>query len=84
MYQYASYLQSNQLASDLSYEPYPFVATEEKIMEQMKSINKTIIQNTHIMPEDKNMMMRDFIVNTIDKFKKKVLIQLDRIHNWKS
>ncbi len=84
MYQYASYLQSNQLASDLSYEPYPFVATEEKIMEQMKSINKTIIQNTHIMPEDKNIMMRDFIVNTIDKFKKKVLIQLDRIYNWKS
>ncbi len=84
MYQYASYLQSNQLASDLSYEPYPFVAIEEKIMEQMKSINKTIIQNTHIMPGDKNIMMRDFIMNTIDKFKKKVLIQLDRIHNWKS
>lgn len=78
IYEYAVYLQSNQLASDLNYEPAPFKSIEENIMEEMKSINRTIIQEEGIDLEIKNKMMRDFIIMTMEKLKKKVCFSLLR------
>jgi hypothetical protein len=72
IYEYAVYLQSNQLASDLNYEPAPFKVIEESIMEDMRNINKSIIQNDSIEIEIKHKMMRDFIVLSMERYKRKV------------
>ena len=41
-------------------------------MDEMKTLNRTIIQEDAVDIEIKNKMMRDFIILTMDKFKKKV------------
>ena len=78
IYEYAVYLQSNQMASDLNYEPAPFKSLEENILDEMKTLNRTIIQEEGIDVELKNKMMRDFIVTTMEKLRKKVRVALLR------
>jgi hypothetical protein len=72
IYEYASYLQSNQLASDLFYEPHPFRAIEQQIDEQLKSVNVLLIQGRDQTIEEKYAIMRDFLMDSMGKFKKKV------------
>jgi hypothetical protein len=62
IYEYAVYLQSNQLATDINYEPAPYKVIEEKVMEEMKNVNRAIIQDEEIDLEVKNKMMRDFVI----------------------
>lgn len=50
MHQYALYLQSNHMASEIGYETKPFSEIEEVIVDEMKRINKTIIQDVEILP----------------------------------
>jgi hypothetical protein len=79
IYEYAVYLQSNELATSYTYQPHPFEEIERELMEEMKSINKTIIQQETLTLNEKTRLMRDFIMEATEKFKKKVLQFLVRI-----
>lgn len=43
-------------------------------MEEMKNVNKTIIQDLSMEAEQKNKIMRDFVISAMDRFRKKVLM----------
>jgi hypothetical protein len=43
-------------------------------MEEMKNINKNIIQEESMPIVEKTKIMRDFVLKAVDKFKKKVNI----------
>jgi hypothetical protein len=51
IYDYAAYLQCNQLASSLSYEPLSITCITNDLEEQLKVINRTLIQNEEIDPK---------------------------------
>lgn len=72
IYDYASYLQCNQLASSLSYEPLQIQCITADIDSKLREVNKTIIQKEEISIKDKEILMRDFLLEAIDKFKKRV------------
>jgi hypothetical protein len=72
IYEYASYLQCNQLASSLTYEPLNITCLTNDLEEQMKDINITLIQNETMELKDKAKAMRDFLLLWITRFKKKV------------
>jgi hypothetical protein len=75
-------LQANQLANDIDYEPVPFTHIEDELLEEMKNINKSILQETNIDVTIKSKLMRDFILQVIEKFKKKVKLTLFRTVKW--
>lgn len=79
IYDWAVYCQSNQLAHDLSYEPRPFRAMEELIDREMRSVNKSLIQNDELTFEQKSRCMRDFVLKAMDFYKKKVGLDLFRM-----
>lgn len=58
IYEYASYLQSNQLAHDLDFEPLPFRNLQEEVSESVKNISRILLQTD----QDKSQIMKDFIV----------------------
>ena len=43
-------------------------------MEEMKAVNRTIMQNEEMPAQQKDKMMRDFVLHAMDFFKKKVNI----------
>lgn len=73
--EFAIYLQSNHMASEINYEPKNFNEIEEVVMDEMNRINRTIIQDMEILPELKERLMRNFILRAMDKFKTKVNIR---------
>jgi hypothetical protein len=82
IYEYAAYLQSNQLASDLFYEPHPFRAVEAQIEEELKQVNVAIMQGRDRTVEEKCVAMRDFVLDSMGKFRRKVLMILCRTRRW--
>jgi hypothetical protein len=63
----------------LFYEPHPFRAIEEQVEEELKTVNTMIIQNKETPVEEKAVMMRDFVLDSMGKFKKKVHFSLLRM-----
>lgn len=78
IYEYAAYLQCNQLASSLSYEPLSITCLTEDLDGQLKNVNKTLIQNEELSPKAKARVMRDFLLEWVDRFRKKVRLPRPR------
>lgn len=70
IYEYAVYLQSNQLASTIDYEPRPFAQLEAQLMEELRTVNRKILQEEGDA-EEKLKAMRDFLLKAIGRFKQK-------------
>lgn len=76
IYEYASYLQCNQLASSLEYQPLNILCITENLEDQIKTMNRMLIQNEEMSLKDKSKALRDFLIEWMNRFKKKVLIHL--------
>lgn len=48
IYDYAAFLQSNQLASDINYQHIPIVCHTFGLEEEIASINKVLVQNDEV------------------------------------
>ena len=77
IYEYAVYLQANELANNPSYEPKPFFKIEELMGEEMKGLNRTLMSSKEDS-EVKGKLMRDFVLRTMDHYRRKVLLCLCR------
>jgi hypothetical protein len=65
IYEYASYLQANQLASSLSYEHLPIICHTYYLDEEVAALSKSLIQDNQTPLLDKCRKVRDFLFNVI-------------------
>jgi hypothetical protein len=72
IYEYATYLQSNQLASSLTYQHLPVVCHTYTLDDQLAALNKVLVQNDELPLKEKSRMLRDFLLEVIEKYRKKV------------
>ena len=79
IYDYAAYLQGNELASSLTFEPISIMSITYDLESEIKNINTTLIQDKEMSMIDKSRQMRDFLMEWMEKFKKKEKEQKDVI-----
>ena len=77
-------MQCNLLASGVDYEPITITCITNDLEEQLKNVNKSLIQREDIDAKEKSKMMRDFLMEWMNRFKKKVTDCLFRITNRKN
>ena len=73
LYEYAVYLQSNQLASSFSYQPKPFREIEELLEKEMRELNKELL-HVNVPNEEKGRAMRDFVLKVFSHYQRKVRV----------
>lgn len=75
IYDYAAYLQANQLATSLTYESIPLQNQRfilDNLEKQLKDISTSLLsQNSSL--EEKGKTMRDFVLKVMAEHKRKVL-----------
>lgn len=73
IFDYALYLQSNELFSSLSYEPKPFSVVEKYMEDDMKDLNSFLLYGSDTI-EEKQKKMTHFVSECLRKFKLKVTL----------
>lgn len=73
LYEYAAYLQCNQLANDINYEPHPFSEIEKHIQNELTVLCAVLLKNHEKTTPEKNAMMISFLHSAMGKMKKKDL-----------
>ena len=76
LYEYAVYLQANQLATSFTYESIPLqnqLFIINGLEAEAKDVNKRLISDS-APPEDKGRTMGDFVVKVFSQHKRKVIL----------
>lgn len=77
IYDYAAYLQANQLATSLTYESIPLKNQRfilENLEKELKDVNTSILSKGSSL-EEKGKLMRDFVMKVMTENKRKVLLR---------
>lgn len=71
IYEYAVYLQANQLATSLDFEPLPFQAIQQMVEEELEELQRVLLQEDVPLRERAD-LMRKFLGRTMGHFRRKV------------
>jgi hypothetical protein len=83
LYEYAVYLQANQLPSSLTYEHLPIVCHTYYLEQEVDALCKGLLHDEKSSPQEKGIKMKNFLLQVHERYRKP-RVEIEKFMDFKT